>query len=549
MTFQQFFETSSVHFILAIFVSIVNAVLLVLVANKFFQILQISGYKIRGYKLWVKDTKAKYISRVTMLALLSLACSLVVNFLFNSFSATNLFSYAGLVFYVVFCVLFIVHSIGSPQKTPLVQTRRMSRLMSLLFVLSVVISFALVMLSSVYLGFLGAGILTLTPIFVPLLVPLVHFMLIPLEDLIRRFYIKKAKKRLEKFPNLIKIGLTGSYGKTSVKYILNKLLGEKYNVCITPHSFNTPMGVTKVVLKYLKKHHNLLIVEMGAKNRGDIKFLCDMVHPQHAVITGIGSQHYESFGSEENIAKTKNELVEALPENAFVVFNGDSIKCQELYEKCTLKNKFTVSVDGESEVRAENVVVATNGINFDLVYQGETQHCYTVLLGRHNLVNILLASALALKLGVTLSEIAESLKDLEPVPHRLELSTNKNITILDDAYSSNQEGAAMALEVLALFKDSVKVCVTPGLVELGAKEYAANLAYGSQIAKVADYVIIVNKVNEVALTEGLKAEGFDESKILPVENLEFAKKQIKELTTAKQKYTILFANDLPDNYT
>ena len=254
-------------------------------------------------------------------------------------------------------------------------------------------------------------------------------------------------------------------------------------------------------------------------------------------------------GSEANIAKTKYELVQALPQNAFVVFNGDSEKCQELYEKCPLQNKFSVRLDGEGEIVAENVVFATNGISFDLCHQGIRQKCFTVLLGKHNLLNILLASTLALKLGVSLEEIVENLKELEPVPHRLELYESGNITILDDAYSSNQEGALSALEVLGLFKDSIKVCVTPGLVELGAKEFVANKTYGNQIAEVADYVIIVNKVNELALTQGLKEKGFDEGKILPVENLELAKKQIKELTSSNQKFAILFANDLPDNYT
>lgn len=549
MTFEQFFNISSIHFILAVFVSILNAVILVMVAGKFFQILQISGYKFRGYKVWLKDTKAKYISRLTMLSLLSLACVLVVNFLFNPYSETNIFCFVGLVFYLVFSIIFIVRANAIPQKTPLVQTRRMSRLMSLLFILSAGIGFGLVAVSTVLLDFLGAGILVLTPILVPLLVPLVHFMMIPLEELIRYSYILKAKKRLKKFPNLIKIGLTGSYGKTSVKYILNKMLGEKFNVCITPHSFNTPMGVTKVVLKYLKKDHELLIVEMGAKNVGDIKYLCDIVHPQHAVITGIGSQHYETFGSEENIARTKNELVKSLPPTAVCVFNGDSPKCLELYEKCTLENKFVVGLTGETEVKAQNVEYLTSGISFDLCYQGKCQKCYTVLLGKHNLLNILLASTLALKLGVSLEQIAEAVKDLEPVAHRLELSVNGNITILDDAYSSNEEGAMSALEVLSGFKESVKVCVTPGLVELGAKEFQANVNYGKALAKACDYVIIVNKVNHDALVKGLKEENFDEAKILPVENLDLAKKQIKEITQSKQKYTILFANDLPDNYT
>ena len=549
MTFSEFFNFSNIHFVLAIFVSILNAVLLVLVAKKFFQILQISGYKIKGYNVWLKDTKAKYISRVTMLSLLSLACVLVTNFVFAPYNQNLVFSYLALLFYVVFTIIFVVHAGKTPQKNPLVQTRRMSRLITLLFLISFVISFCLIWVSVSFVGFLSVGVIVLTPILVPALVPLVHFLLVPLETLIRLSYIKKAKKKLAKFPDLIKIALTGSYGKTSVKYILNKLLAEKYNVCITPHSFNTPMGITKVVLKYLKKHHNLLIVEMGAKQVGDIRYLCDIVKPQHAVITGVGSQHYETFGSEDNIARAKYELIESLPNGAIAVFNADSEKCQALYEKCPLENKFMVSLGENSFVSAKNVNLQINGVSFELCHDGKTQKCFTTLLGRHNLLNILLASALAIKLGVGLEEISESLKDLEPVSHRLELSTNGNISILDDAYSSNVEGAKCALEVLALFDGYTKVCVTPGIVEMGAKEFEVNKAFGAQIAGVADYVIVVNKVNQEALTTGLTEAGFPQEKILPAEDLDLAKKQIKQITNSKEKFVILFENDLPDNYT
>ena len=548
MTFLEFLDSNNIHLIFAILISVLNAVLLVLVAKKFFQILQLSGYKTKGYVVWLKDTKAKYISRVTMLALLSLACVLVTNFLFDVYNSEALYSYLGLIFYVYFTIVFVINANKAPQKTPLVQTRRMSRLMTLLFVLSFAITFVLVWVATVYLQFLRFGIIVLTPILVPFLVLLVHFLTIPLEGLVRLAYIKKAKRKLEKFPDLIKIGLTGSYGKTSVKYILNKMLGEKYNVCITPHSFNTPMGVTKVVLKYLKKEHNLLIVEMGAKQVGDIKYLCDIVHPHHAVITGVGSQHYETFGSVENIAKTKFELVKSLPANGICVFGGASEKSKELYEKCTLENKCIVDMGAGSFVQAQDVHYSPSGTTFNLCFNGETQKCFCALLGRHNLMNILLAAAMALKLGVSLEQIAAALSDVEPVSHRLEATTNGNITILDDAYSANEEGAKCALEVLAMF-DGTKVCVTPGIVEMGAKEFATNKAFGQEMAKVCDYVIIVNKVNEASLKEGLLEGGFDEGKILPVENLELAKKQIAQITNAKEKFAILFCNDLPDNYT
>lgn len=549
MPLLEFLDFSNIHCIIAIFISLANAVLLVFVARKFFQILQISGYKIRGYSLWLKDTKAKYISRITMLAFLSLCCVLVTNFLFDVYNSEAIYSYFGLIFYIYFTIVFVVNANKAPQKTPLVQTRRMSRLTTLLFIISFVITFILIWLATFYLPSLRFGIIVLTPILTPILVPLVHFVLAPLENLIRISYIIKAKKKLAKRTDLVKIGITGSYGKTSVKYILNKMLGQKFNVCITPHSFNTPMGLTKVILKYLKKDNQILIAEMGAKQQGDIKYLCDFIHPDHAIITGIGTQHYETFGSAENIAKTKYELVESLPKTANAIFNIDSEECKKLYEKCPLKNKFAISVDGKSEVVAKNAVFSTHGIAFDLSYKNELVHCKTTLLGKHNLQNILMASCLALKLGVSLEEISYSLIELEPITHRLEPIKNGNIIVLDDAYSSNEEGAKSALEVLSLYTDYIKVCITPGIVEMGAREFETNENYGKQLGAICDYIIIVNKVNEEALRKGIFSTKILPENVFFVENLELAKQKFTELSKTNKRFVVLFGNDLPDNYT
>lgn len=549
MTLSEFLDLNNIHCILAIFFGIINSVLLVLIARKFFHIVQLSGYKISGYSVWLKDTKAKYISRIAMLSILSLFCSLVTNFLFDVYNSQMLYSYLGLIFYLCFSIIFIINSYRTPQKTPLVQTRRMSRLFSLMFIISFIITFCLILLSTVYLKFLRISIITLTPLLVPLLVPLVHFILIPLENTIRNYYLIKAKKKIDKFPHLIKVGITGSYGKTSVKYILNKILSEKYNVCMSPHSFNTPMGLTKVIKNYLKKNDEVLIAEMGAKEQGDIKFLCRLIEPQHAILTGIGTQHYQTFGSEENIIKTKYELVESLHENSIVVFNCESENCKKLYEKCNLKQKFAITYDENSEVLVKNIKLNEFGSSFDLSYNNETVSCETSLLGKHNILNIMLSSCLALKLGITLPQIANAVKELEPVYHRLEPIKNGNVVVLDDAYSLNEVGAESALEVLSLYKNYIKVCITPGIVEMGQREFAVNEKYGKKLGETCDYVVIVNKVNEEAIKKGIFASTLKKENVFFAENLEMAKQKLKEIIKEDKKFVVLFGNDLPDNYT
>ena len=544
-----FFDLSNIHFILAFFISIANAALLCLISVKFLQILQLSGYKVRGYKVWLKDTKARYISRIAMLCFLSLACVLVTNALFDVYHKDSIYSYLGLIFYVYFSIVFIVNMVNVPQKTPLNQTRRMARLITCLFLLCMAITLILIWLATEYVYFIKFGVVVLTPILLPVLVPLAHFIMLPLENLIRLSYIKRAKKKLSKRTDLIKIGITGSYAKTSVKYILFEMLNEKYNVCMSPRSYNTPMGLTKVVLKYLKPENEILIAEMGAKQIGDISYLCNIIKPQHAIITGIGSQHLETFGSVDNIKKTKNELILSLPQNGIAVFNGQSAECKSLYNECKLENKFLSSFGEDSELKVKNVEMTSEGMFFELEYKDKTKKCSCKLIGRHNLENILLSATLALKLGVKLDSIAKAVSDLQPISHRLEIIKNQNITILDDSFNSSVEGSTAAVEVLSLYKDAVKICITPGLVEMGAEEYNVNKNFAKQLGEVCDYVIIVNKVNLQALQDGLKDTKIKQENVFAVDSLKNAKQKLGELITHEKKFVVLFENDLPDNYT
>lgn len=544
-----FFDLGNIHFILAFFLSIANAALLCLIAGKFLQILQLSGYKIKGYNVWLKDTKARYISRIAMLSFLSLACVLVTNALFDVYHQDSIYSYLGLIFYIYFSIVFIIHMVNSPQKTPLAQTRRMARLISCLFVLCMGITFVLIWVCTEWLYFIKFGVMVLTPLLLPVLVPLAHFIMLPLETFIRWNYIRKAKKKLASRPDLIRIGITGSYAKTSVKHILFDMLSEKYNVCMSPHSFNTPMGLTKVVLKYLKPENQILIAEMGAKQVGDIAYLCNIINPQHAIITGIGSQHLETFGSVENIKKTKKELVLALPENANVVFNMENKGARELFEECTLKNKFLAGFGEESELKVSNVDITSNGMTFTLEYNGKSKKCTSNLIGKHNLENILLSATLALKLGVSLEGVARAISELQPVAHRLEVIRNQNITVLDDAFNSSVEGSTAAVEVLSSFNGSVKICITPGMVEMGQEEFNVNEHFGEQLGKVCDYVIVVNKVNQEALKKGLESTEIAKENIILVDTLKQAKARLNELITPDKNYVVLFENDLPDNYT
>ena len=410
----------------------------------------------------------------------------------------------------------------------------------------IVITFFLMAISTEYLPFIKYGVVVLTPLCMPLIVPFANLLNSPLEAIIRGGYIKRAKQKLNRMPNLIKIGITGSYGKTTTKHILNVMLSKKYSVCMTPHSFNTPMGLTKVVLKYLKKDNQILIAEMGAKHVGDIKYLCNLIKPKHAIITSVASQHLLTFGSLENVAKAKGELVEAI-DDGYIVFNANNDGSKKMYDNCN-KNKFLSGIDcKDTYTNITNIKYTKQGSEFDLTINNKTVHCTTKLLGKGNVEDIAMAATLASKLNVSLKSIALSIKQLQPIPHRLEIVNNLNgVIVIDNSYNSSVESSQTSLETLKLF-DGKKIIVTPGIVEMGVNEYNANVNFGERIAKFCDKVIILNQVNKDAIIQGLKNKKFNEKNIILADNLEDAKKKFSSVASAGD--VILFENDLPDNYT
>ena len=536
-----FFSATNLHLYIGIILSCVNGVLMCLLASKFLHVIQLSGYKIVGYSAYLKETKWSYVARLLVLCFMSVLCVLVTNSLLDGYG--EYYSYIGLIFYFYFCTVFIINVYRAPQKTPLKQTHRMQRLTFVVFLLMSAITFVLVFVFSEYVPFVRFGIVAITPIFLPVVVPLSHFICVPMEGMFRQVYKSRAKKKLASMPNLIKIGITGSFGKTTTKHILNVMLSTKYNVCMSPHSFNTPMGLTKVINNYLQPDHEVLIAEMGARQVGDIAYLCNLIHPKHAIITGVGNQHLATFGSLENIYKAKKELVDAI-QDGYICFNAQNAGSLKMYNECT-KDKYLCGIDGDYFVSVKNIKTTNKGSTFDLEIDGEVESCTTKLLGKSNLEDIALASALAYKMGVSPLGIKNAISQLKPIPHRVELIEENGLTIIDDSFNSSVESSTNALDTLALFEGE-KIVVTPGLVELGDSEYSENVAFGEKIAKVANKVIIVNKTNKQALSTGLIKSGFDEKNILQVETLNDAKAKLKDILVGGE--VVLFENDLPDNY-
>ncbi len=187
-----------------------------------------------------------------------------------------------------------------------------------------------------------------------------NLLAMPLEAVIRGWYLHDAKRILARRGDLIRIGITGSYGKTSCKFILGTILSEQFNVLVPPSSYNTPMGLTRVVREQLERSHEVFIAEMGARYQGDIKELCSLVHPQYGLLTWVGPQHLETMGSIENIAKTKYELIEGLQENGTAFFPADNAICLKMYHQTT-HEKYLFALDyKEMRMRAPKIYRSEN---------------------------------------------------------------------------------------------------------------------------------------------------------------------------------------------
>ena len=538
-----FLAADNIHLYITIILSLLNGVLMCFASYKYFQIIQLSGYKLKGYFNWLKDTKWNYALRMVLLSLLSGFCVLVTNALFNVYHKQALYSYIGLIFYFYFTIVFIKALYNAPKKIPLKNTTRMTRLNVAMFVFVSLFSFAVVWASFQHLSFVKFGALCFVPAFVVFIVPIVHVIMLPLEKLIVAKYLTSAKRKLAKRPDLIKIGITGSYAKTSVKYILNTILSQKYKVCMSPQSFNTQTGLSKVVNNYLTDLDQVLVAEMGARSKGDIKKLCKLIHPKYAIITGISPQHLLTFGSLDTIKRTKFELVKSLPDDGTCVFNGFDSEVCDMYSWAKLKDKYLVGSD--NSLAAKDIAFDQDGTKFTLILGKNEYKIATKLLGEHNVQNILLCVQMAKCLGLGDKQIVDGIKALQPVTHRLEIVKTPTNIILDDSFNANVTGSKIALDVLSKMPGR-KVVITPGLVELGDKEFEENCAFGKRISEVADFVIIVNKVNFEALKAGLDSNKFKEENVFQAETLEQAKILMKEFLSSGD--TILFENDLPDNY-
>jgi len=436
---------------------------------------------------------------------------------------------------------------GKKAKKPLAFTHRVIRMCVATFV------FHIGLLTAIYF-LTDFRVMLVTVLIAPFYPLIANFINTPIEKVINARYINDAKRIIDSMPNLITIGITGSYGKTSTKYYLHKLLSAKYNTLMTPESFNTTMGVVKTIRNELKPTHEVFVCEMGMMWRGDIAELCEIAKPTHAVITSIGPQHLETMKTQENITEEKFSITDTIESggNVYLNFDNDLIRSRASKLKDKIVVKYGLTADGVA-YSASDIRLSENGTTFVLNNaSGETQEFSTALIGTHNVQNIVGAIAVAHTLGISLEELVLPVKRLECAPHRLQiLNKDGGMTIIDDSFNSNPIGAKAALDALKLIGESAsaaKILITPGMVALGEKESELNREFGKQAATSCDYVLLIGKAQAVPIASGLLETGFDKTKIKVFDSFDEGMTFAKELDTGEKKKVVLIENDLPDNY-
>lgn len=451
-------------------------------------------------------------------------------------------------------------------KKAFVRTQRATRLLGAAFALALLATLLLLALKQLlplpnsdrlqaaYFGIGGMGIFLLAPLWLMLS----NILMTPVEGLLRRRFIKKAENALEAINPKI-IGITGSYGKTTTKNFLRDILNGRYKTYATPKSYNTLMGICLAINNDLANNYSIeyFISEMGAYVEGEIQRIAKLTKPDISIVVEVGPQHLERFGSLEHIAAAKYEIIKALPKHGLGVFNWDNLYVREMYERGYPDNRIAVSREVSPDnlpanpprFIASDITETLNGLSFNMtdIRTGDSQHFATPVIGIHNVTNLLLATAVAVHEGMSLSDVAFRAKTLQPAESRLVRQvTDAGITIINDAYSANPVGVISALKVLGMHQTGKRLLITPGMIELGELHEQENRKLGELATQYATDIILVGEKQTAPVKAGILSKAFPQDHVQVVENLSQAIDWYKHHLQAGD--TVLFLNDLPDIY-
>lgn len=356
----------------------------------------------------------------------------------------------------------------------------------------------------------------------------------------RNSIVDKARDTMKQSHATV-IGVTGSYGKSSVKEFLYQILSIKFKTAKTDENMNTDVGVAMSILKNLKPDTEYFIAEMGAYKIGEIKVICNLVRPKYGILTAIGNQHLSLFGSKENLEKAKAELLESLPSDGTAYINS-KIENKQFFESKTVCRKLYYSSENESDISAEQIIQSSEGISAKIVYGKQSFTIQTKLVGSHTIENLLPAIGLGIDLGLSIEEIQQAVHELKNVDAKLSLHKGlNNSIILNDAKNSNVEGFIAAIQTLPSFPNKKKYILSKGIIELGTEK-------GESYKQI---VGVLNDVSVILITTDPLFKQFDKKDSVQLykdesEILKFLKENLDQesITVIEGKFTKTFIKSI-----
>ncbi len=519
---------------------------------------QIEEYKSARYaRYWLSDSK-RFLPRRPIVAFgVAAIFALFTDTLPTGVSLTPYLAMS------VAALIALVPLSESEVKKPFVRTGRATRILGAAFVTIALLDFlasAIVLQltdsdrgRALLIGSVGLFLYLLAPLW--LMVG--NWLMTPVEATLRRRFIARARKVLHDVNPKV-IGITGSYGKTTTKNFLRDILNGRYKAYATPKSYNTMMGVCIALNNDVANDYSIdyFISEMGAYVEGEIKRICDLTPPDISIVVDIGPQHLERFGSLENIATAKYEIIKGLRPDGLGIFNYDNAYVRSMFERGYPPKRIAVSkqVDANSVTNgiprfvASSITETLNGLTFavtDTTTQ-QSELFTTTVVGEHNVMNILLATAVAVHEGMSLSEVARRVSSLQPAESRLvRQADERGIVIINDAYSANPVGIVGALQVLGMYSGR-RVLITPGMIELGDLHEVENQKLGILAAQHATDIVLVGAKQTEPILNGIKTTAFPTERVHTVNHVREAIDWYRANLQAGD--TVLLLNDLPDTY-
>lgn len=423
--------------------------------------------------------------------------------------------------------------------------------------------------SLIFLGVLGAALWSANiPLWgwilfvqaVPFLLPLAVSLLAPYEKSVqKRFWNEAQRIRTTLRPQVI--GISGSFGKTSVKHIVSHMLSHQAPTLMTPGSVNTPMGIARVLREELKPEHQFFVCEMGAYGPGSIASLCRLTAPDVGIISSLGPAHYERFRSLDTVARAKFELAEAVFDRDGWMVVADQVCSVPYAEAFVHTHRGRICLVGPhagSDVCMRHIHQTPHGIEVELICAQERHLLKAPLFGLHHGLNLALCFGLAHVLDLPKETVRLALLHLPQITHRLEVKEKEEgILLIDDSYNSNPVGFHSALDLLTTlgrlqkekFGQSRRILITPGMAELGEAHARLHEEVGRHAAQCVDVLLPILSQRIPSLLSAFKTTASELSAmpfIIPCDDFAQAHHWIEKNLVKGD--VILIENDLPDLY-